>query len=317
MRALQVRNKASKDGSALTHAESVVFAFLEAARHSGMMDSATKALAEAQLSDANLRLGLSKARLPPLKFIVEVSGAATAGPLLLVDGARRSCKTVQLESHAHGRTYLIIWRPLFADCLGQDAGSPARRVSAAIEGDSGLLPLKMAWRDKPDEKSEHIDVVLDPQRSFYGFTTRKEIEVDIGLPAPRPADTDAGLMLKKMTKQLDNLRMTTMLFRIAYGTTPSGAIWSGARKIITEPATAHIAVTPRKKAAAALIAADMRHFAELGHAAKALLTLQVQKLPLDHRGAIYVCERGLIVPSEFSAAAGIEWADALFLAVKL
>jgi hypothetical protein len=62
MRALQVRNKASKDGRPLTHAESVVFAFLEAAKHSGMTDSATKALAEAQLSDANLRLGLSKAR---------------------------------------------------------------------------------------------------------------------------------------------------------------------------------------------------------------------------------------------------------------
>jgi len=236
---------------------------------------------------------------------------------LLVDGTRRSCKTVQLESHAHGRIYLLVWRPLFADCLGQDAGTPVRRVSAAIEGDSGLLPLKVAWRDSPDEKSEHIDVVLDPQRSFYGFTTRKEIEVDIGLPAPRPADTDVSLMLKKMTKQLDNLRVTTMLFRIAYGTAPSGAIWSGARKIIAEPATAQIAVTPRKKAAAALIAADMRHFAELGDATRAMLMLQVQKLPLDHRGAIYTCEMGLIVPSEFSTATGVEWADALSLAVKL
>jgi hypothetical protein len=207
-------------------------------------------------------------------------------------------------SHAHGRTYLLIWRALFADCLGQDAGSPVRRVSAAIEGDSGLLPLKMAWRDSPDEKSQNIDVILDPQRSFYGFTTRKEIEVDIGLPAPRPADTDAGLMLRKMAKQLDNLRMTTMMFRIAGGTTPSGATWSKARKIIVEPTTAQIAVTPRKKAAAALIAADMRHFAELGNATRVMLTLQVPKFPLDHRDTVYVCVRGLIVPSEFSAATG-------------
>src|SRR5438093_2376617 len=66
MRAIQVRNKALKSGTQLTHAESVIFSFLEASRHSGMLESATKALAESQLLDANLRLGLSVAKLPPL-----------------------------------------------------------------------------------------------------------------------------------------------------------------------------------------------------------------------------------------------------------
>src|SRR5271157_517975 len=72
LRALQVRHKASKNGSGLTHAECVIFAFLEAAKHSGMHENAMKALAEAQLLDANLRLGMSKVKLAPLKFVVEL-----------------------------------------------------------------------------------------------------------------------------------------------------------------------------------------------------------------------------------------------------
>jgi len=37
MRALQVRGRARKGGAELTHAESVIFSFLEAAKHSGVL----------------------------------------------------------------------------------------------------------------------------------------------------------------------------------------------------------------------------------------------------------------------------------------
>ncbi len=316
LRALQVRSKALKSGSGLTHAECVIFSFLEAARQSGMREKALKALAEAQLLDANLRLGLSKVKLASMKFVVEVSGSLGGRPILHIDGTLRSCRTVELDVHAHGRTYLLLWRPLLADCLMRDFGTVVRRVSAVIEGTSGYIPLKIALKDSPREKRSEIDVVLDPRRFFYDFTTRKEIEVDVGVPISHPADSDAGLMLRKIGKQLDNLNATTLLFNIACGSTPSGAIWAKARDMIAKPANSQIAVSPRKKAAAAILAADMQHFARLDAGTRASLAFAMCKFPLTAKDSEYASARGLIVPSEFSTAIGMEWNDTILLAVK-
>src|SRR5713101_2890760 len=161
MRAIQVRNKARKSGTEVTHAESVIFSFLEAARYSGMLESATRALAESQLLDANLRLGLSVAKLPPLKFVVEVSRGFEAQPVLLVNGAPRNCKVVLMGSRPHGKTYQLVWRPFLADCLEDNSGIPGRRVSASIESKTGSVPLLIAWESKPGAKSWHIDIDLD------------------------------------------------------------------------------------------------------------------------------------------------------------
>jgi hypothetical protein len=317
MRALQVRRKASKSGSDLTHAECAVFAFLEAAKQSGMLDSATKALAEAQLLDANLRLGLARVKLPPSKFVVEVSGGFEGEPVLLVDGARRSCKTVLMERRAHGSTYLMLWRPLLSDCLKGDSGSSTKRVSAGILGSSGLIPLMIASNDSPGERSDHIDIAPDPRRLFFGFTTRKEIEVDIGIPSSHPLDSDGGLMLRRIGKQLDNLPVTALLFSLAGLPTPSRALWQKARRLLAGDALTQSAVTPRKKAAAAIVAADMRSFLELDPGTKARLEFAVRKMPLGSRDAAYTCTMGLIVPSEFCPAVGIEWGDIVSLALKI
>jgi len=316
LRALQVRNKAAKSGSELTHAECVTFAFLEAAKHSGTLQIAMKALAEAQLLDSNLRLGLSKMKLASMRFMVEVSGIVDADLVLLIDGEPRPCKTVELEALAHSRTYLMHWSPLLADCLSQDFGSEVRRVSAAIRGDSGLVPLRIAWKEKPSEMREWIDVTLDPRRFFYGFTTRKEVEVDIGIPGSHAVDSDAVLALRKLGRQLDSLETTTALFRMAGGSTPSSMIWANAKAIVSELGVSRSAVTPRKKAAAALIAADMHYFAELGRNTKTTVAFALRKFPLTGRDAAYTCIRGLIVPSEFSRISAVEWADAFSLAVK-
>lgn len=40
--------------------------------------------------------------------------------MLLIEGEPRSCKTVLLDAQTHGRTYMLVWRPLLADCLGRD-----------------------------------------------------------------------------------------------------------------------------------------------------------------------------------------------------
>ena len=187
MRALQVRSRARKGGEELTHAESVIYSFLEAAKQSGVLESATKALAEAQLLDSNLRLGLSKARLPPLEFIVEVSGEEEESePRLLVDGEPRDCKRALMERRAHSRTYLMLWRPFLSDCLEYDSGSRGgRRVSACLESPSGRVGLLIAPKDKPADRRCYIDVRLDVRRFFYGFTTRKGVEVDAGVPGSR------------------------------------------------------------------------------------------------------------------------------------
>ena len=123
--------------------------------------------------------------------------------------------------------------------------------------------MKIAWRDAPGEKSDEISLVLDPRTLFYGFTTRKAVEVDAGVPASQPADSEVDVMLKKIGKQLDSLATTTFLFSKACKSTPSGAIWATAREIIGKLANVPMAVTPRKKAAAAIVAADMKHFADL------------------------------------------------------
>src|SRR5438552_14715082 len=141
-----------------------------------MLESATKALAESQLLDANLRLGLSVAKLPPLKFVVEVSSGFEAVPLLLVNGAHRNCKKVLMESRPHSITYRLVWRPFLADCLEDNSRIPGRRVSASIEDKTGSIPLLIAWEGKPGEKSWHIGVDLDVRRFFYGLTTSTQVE---------------------------------------------------------------------------------------------------------------------------------------------
>ncbi len=312
-RAIQVRSKASKAGYDLTNAECVTFAFLEAAKRLGMLDRAVTSLAEAQLLDANLKLGLSTARLPSLKFRVEVSGGlAETEPVLLVDGAPTSSKVVLLERRPHGRTYLLLWRPLLSECLGVD-GRKTRVVSAAIAAGSRLFPLKIAREDAPDEPGARVEAVLDQRRFFRGFTTRKAVEVDVGVQSALALESEEEIMLRRIGKQLDSLGMTSLLFRVAGSGTPSGAIWSKARKMIAEAPISGLAVTPRRKAAAAVIAADIRHFSELGPAARTSLSFAVRRIPLGRRDSAYTCALGLVVPSEFSAAVGIEWGDVLSL----
>ncbi len=317
MRAAQVRSRALKHGAELTHAESVIYSFLEAAKHSGVLESATRALAEAQLLDSNLRLGLSKARLPSLEFLVEVSGEEETEPVLLVDGEPRNCKKALMETRPHSRTYLIVWRPFLADCLEDSSGSRERRVSTSIKGKSGPVALPIALEDRPADKRWHIDVRLDMRRFFYGFTTRKEVEVDAGLPTACTADS-AGLALRRLAKQLDGLRTTSLLFGMTGAGSPSVALWAEARNILTESSRdSEISVTPKRKAAACILAADMKKFAGLEPSSKANLVFSSQAIPMSSQDAEYACSRGLIVPSEFSGAVGMGWNDLISLAVKL
>jgi hypothetical protein len=74
-------------------------------------------------------------------------------------------------------------------------------------------------------------------------------------------------------------------------------------------------VTPRRKAAASIVAADMRRFAELEPVKKANLVFSAQTVPMSPRDAEYACASGLIVPSEFTPLVGMEWKDILSLAV--
>jgi len=315
-RAIQVWSRARKSESGLSHAESVIFSLMESAKQSGMLESVTRALAEAQLLDANLRLGLSRARLPPLKFVTEVSGAVGGEPVILFEGVSKNCKRVLMETRDHSRTYLMLWRPLLSDYLEDSDGSPVKRITAAIQGTNGFVPLMIAWGDKPAEKSWSIEVLLDPKRFFFGFTTRKGVQVDVGLPAFYSTHSDAEVALRRITKQLDNLQTTSFLFKLAGAPSPSAALWSDARSVLVSPRNSQVAVTPRRKAAAALLAADMKQFAELEPTAMTRVALAVRKIPMSSKDAAYACNTGLIVPSEFSAPAGVEWADALSLAVK-
>jgi hypothetical protein len=75
-------------------------------------------------------------------------------------------------------------------------------------------------------------------------------------------------------------------------------------------------VTPRRKAAASILAADMQRFVELEPAARIRLALTARKVPLFPEDAAYTCSTGLLVPSEFSVTVGMEWNDALSVAVK-
>ena len=316
MRALQVRSRARKGGEELTNAESVIYSFLEAAKQSGVLDSATIALAEAQLLDSNLRLGLSKARLPPLEFMVEVSGEGEESePSLLVDGEPRDCKRALMERRAHSRTYLMLWRPFLSDCLEYNLESKGgRRVSACLESPSGRVGLLIAPKDRAADKGWHVDVRLDMRRFFYGFTTRKGVEVDAGVPGSYTLDS-TELALRRLAKQLDSLRTTTLLFGMVGAGSPSVALWPRARSIVTESRNAVLSVTPRRKAAASIVAADMRRFAELEPVKKANLVFSAQTVPMSPRDAEYACASGLIVPSEFTPLVGMEWKDILSLAV--
>jgi hypothetical protein len=316
MRALQVRSRARKGGEELTNAESVIYSFLEAAKQSGVLDSATIALAEAQLLDSNLRLGLSKARLPPLEFMVEVSGEGEESePSLLVDGEPRGCKRALMERRAHSRTYLMLWRPFLSDCLEYNLESKGgRRVSACLESPSGRVGLLIAPKDRAADKGWHVDVRLDMRRFFYGFTTRKGVEVDAGVPGSYTLDS-TELALRRLAKQLDSLRTTTLLFGMVGAGSPSVALWPRARSIVTESRNAVLSVTPRRKAAASIVAADMRRFAELEPVKKANLVFSAQTVPMSPRDAEYACASGLIVPSEFTPLVGMEWKDILSLAV--
>jgi hypothetical protein len=317
MRALQVKNKASKSGSGLTHAECVLFAFLEAAKRLGMLDKGLNALAEAQLLDANLRLGLSNSKLPPLKFVAEVSANSRGQPKLFVDGVYRSCKTVLLEERAHGRTYLMVWHPLLSDCLEGDYGRGVKRVSAAMEFGSGLVPVLIALRNRPDKRSLEIEMRIDPRRFFHGFTTRKEIEVDIGVAGSSPFGSEADVMLRRIGKQLDSLGATGLLFRTAGSPRPSSALWPKALKLISQPALSEMAITPRKKVSAAIVASDAHHFSQLSPWTKARASSVMGKILLTRSDAAYTCSIGLIVPSEFSTAVGIDWGDVVSVAVKI
>jgi hypothetical protein len=316
-RALQVLRGASKRGTKLTQAESVIFAFLEAARHAGVADRALKALAEGQLLDSNLKLGLTNVRFPPFRFVVEVSGAFESTPLLLVDGERRQCKAALLEEAGHRRLYALFWRPLLSECFEDGFGTIRKTVAAEVEGESGASPLRIAWKDAPGEMVRSVEVTLDPRRLFYGFSKRKEIEVDIGVPivgVATPSDSD--LMLKSIGKRLDRLEATGALFMEAAGMAPSNCIWAAAQRILATPRNAQVAVSPRKKASAALIASDMKHFSGLDDGTRARLAFKLERLPLRQGDEAYACTRGLIVPSEFSSISGAEWNDALSLAVK-
>jgi hypothetical protein len=68
-------------------------------------------------------------------------------------------------------------------------------------------------------------VLLDPRRFFYGFATRKEIEVDCGVASLPAADSDSGIALRKMGKRLDDDILTRTAFRIVGVPAPSAA-WS-------------------------------------------------------------------------------------------
>ena len=318
MRALQVRSRARKGGVELTHAESVIYSFLEAAKQSGVLESATKALAEVQLLDSNLRLGLSKARLPPLEFVVEVSGEEQeeSEPHLLVDGEPRECKRALMDRRAHSRKYLMVWRPFLSDWLECVSGSRGRRrVSACLLSPSGgRAGLLIAPKDRSADKRWHVDVRLDVRRFFYGFTTRKGVEVDVGLPGSYTVDS-TELALRRLARQLDSLRTTALLFRMAGAGSPSMALWPYARNIITESRNTVLSVTPRRKAAASIVAADIRRFAELEPVKKANFVLSSQTVPMSSSDAEYVCASGLILPSELSPMVGMEWKDIFSLAV--
>jgi hypothetical protein len=316
MRATQVRNRARKSGTELTHAESVVYAFMEAAKHSGVVDYATKALAEAQLLDSNLRLGLSKARLPPLAFVVEVSGSEGVEPILLVDGEPRTCKKVLMETRPHSRTYMVVWRPYLADCLEDAAGSRERRVSACLESKNERTALLIASEEKSTDKRWYVDVQLNMRRFFYGFTTRKEVEVDVGLSTSCTVDSKE-LALRRLAKLLDSLRTTSVLFGLVGAGSPSFALWSQARSILSGLRDSEFSVTPRRKAAASILAADMKRFAKLEPTMRANLVFSSQTIPMSPQDAEYACARGLIVPSEFSPLVGMDWNDILSLAVKM
>jgi hypothetical protein len=315
-RALQVRSKANKGSAELTHAESVLYAFLEAARQSGALESATLAVAKAQLLDSNLRLGLSKARLPTEEFVVEVSGEERAEPLLLVDREPRKCKKVLMDTRLHSRTYLIVWRPFLSDCLEDRFGSRERRISACLESENGPLELLIARGDNPTDKRWHINVQLDMRRFFYGFTTRKEIEVDLGLPAPGTADS-GELALRRLARQLDGLRTTRLFFGMSGAGSPSVALWAHARSILAMSRSPEFSVTPRRKAAASIIAADMKRFAELQPMTRANLVFSSQAIPMSPLDAEYALAKGLVVPSEYSSVVGLGWNDLLSLAVKM
>jgi hypothetical protein len=314
MRATQVRNRARKSGTELTHAESVVYSFMEAAKHSGVVDHATKGLAEAQLLDSNLRLGLSRARLPPLEFVIEVSGSEGVEPVLLVDGEPRTCRKVLMERRRHSRTYLIAWRPFLSDCLEESSVPAERRISTCLESKSGRVPLLIALRDKPAEKRWHINLHLDMRRFFYGFTTRKEVEVDVGLPASGAPDS-ADLALRRLAKQLDTLSTTCLFFRMSGARIPSVSLWPLAKAILARLQSPEFSVTPRRKAAASILAADMKRFVDLDPTTKANLLFSSQAFPMSSEDAEYALVKGLIVPSELSSVVSMDWKDILSLAV--
>jgi hypothetical protein len=314
VRALQVGGRARKGGAELTNAESVIYSFLEAAKHSGILDSAITAVAEAQLLDSNLRLGLSKARLPPVEFIVEVSGENESEPLLHIDGELRNCRKVLMERRPHSRTYLIAWRPFLSDCLEDRSVPSERRISACLESKSGPVPLLIALKDKPAEKRWYINLHLDLKRFFYGFTTRKEVEVDAGLPGSGALDS-ADLALRRLSKQLDTLSTTCLFFRMSGAGTPSVSLWPQAKAILARLHSPEFSVTPRRKAAASILAADMKRFAGLDPTTKANLVFSSQAFPMSSEDAGYALMRGLIVPSELSSVVSMDWKDILSLAV--
>jgi hypothetical protein len=313
-RALQARNRALKSRSGLTLGECVAFAFIESAKQSGNFGIAMKALEEMQLLDANLKFGFSRIRLPAFKFVVEVPPEFDTIPVLLVNGVPRNCKVVEVNDRLHGRTYLFHWRPLLADCLGRDFGRSVRRVYAAIRQNAKFVPLRIARKESPGDVKDHLDVVVDPRRFFYDFTTRKELEVDIGLPSSRRLDSDVNLALKKIGRQLDGLSATAFLYGITSKSPPSHAIWFPARNFLAD--NSQIAVTPRRKAAAAIIAADMQYYDNLDSTTKTQLVFAVRKIPLAGSDDRYTVAKGLIVPSEFSRVVGLPWTDAFSLGVK-
>ena len=319
-RALQARRGASKNGAYLTHSECVVFSFLETSKRAGMLDRGLKALAEAQLLDSNLRLGLSNVKLPPLKFLAEVFGDCDSEPLLLVEKEARKCKVALLEKEGPRRVYAIHWSPLLSECVarGGGFGSLRRTVSAVVTDDSGKEPVRISRKDaSPVEWRERIVVTLDPRRLFYGFSKRKEIEVDAGIPAPESTATETELVLRAIGRRLDSLHATKALFRKVAGSSPANCIWPGASRIAAAPENSCIAVGTRKKASAFLIAADMQHFAGLRPAARLKARTAVRLLPIDERDRSYAAADGLLVPSEFSTISGADWKDSFNLALLI
>jgi hypothetical protein len=176
--------------------------------------------------------------------------------------------------------------------------------------------LTIARKDTPMDKRWHIHVQLDMRRCFYGFTMRKEVEVDLGLPAWGTADP-ADLALRRLAKQLDSLGTTCLFFGLSGAGSPSVALWSQARSILNQLSNPEFSVTPRRKAAASILAADMKRFAGLEPMMKADVVLSSQAVPLSPQDAEYVLTNGLIVPSEFSPVVGMGWNDLLSLALKM